>query len=245
MNAGGNAWKWWLTGVLFLATVLTYLDRQTLAICEKMIREEFHLNDEQYGRLLSAFRWAYALMQLPAGMMADRLPLRSTFSLAVGLWSLAGAAAAAAFRVPILMVTRGVLGMGESFNWPCAARIVANTFPPADRSLASGIFNSGAALGAVISPAVIGGIAMAYGWRAAFATMGALGGAWLVLWLAVTVRRSPCHAAVRGDCPDFRRPPTMPSSHDASAFEPRDGENGTVPLGAGCAANAASRRRLS
>ena len=120
VRAGGNAWKWWLTGVLFLATVLTYLDRQTLAICEKMVREELHLNDEQYGRLLSAFRWAYALMQLPAGMMADRLPLRSTFGLAVGLWSLAGAAAAAAFRVPILMVTRGVLGMGESFNWPCA-----------------------------------------------------------------------------------------------------------------------------
>ena len=145
-----NAWKWWLTGVLFLATLLTYLDRQTLAICEKQIREEFHLNDEQYGQLLAAFRWAYGLMQLPAGLMADRLPLRTTFGLAVGLWSLAGAAAAAAFRLPALMVTRAVLGMGETFNWPCASRIVANTFPPADRSLASGIFNSGAALGALI-----------------------------------------------------------------------------------------------
>lgn len=103
----GNAWKWWLTGVLFLATLLTYLDRQTVAICEDKISSEFHLNGEQYGQLLAAFRWAYGLMQIPAGLMADRLPLRTTFGLAVGLWSLAGAAAAAAFRLPVLMVTRG------------------------------------------------------------------------------------------------------------------------------------------
>ncbi len=195
--AGKSAWKWWMTGVLFLATVLTYLDRQTLSICEKMVRDEFHLNDEQYGELLAAFRWAYALMQVPAGLMADRLPLRTTFGLAVGLWSLAGAAAAAAFRVPLFMLTRAVLGMGETFNWPCASRIVANMFPPSDRSLASGIFNSGAALGALIAPAVIGSIAYIGGWRAAFVTMGVLGGAWLVLWFAVTCRGSAGHAAVK------------------------------------------------
>ena len=86
--------------MLFLATVLTYLDRQTLSICEKQIREEFLLNDEQYGELLAAFRWAYGLMQIPAGLMADRLPLRTTFGLAVGLWSLAGAAAAAVSGCP-------------------------------------------------------------------------------------------------------------------------------------------------
>jgi ACS family hexuronate transporter-like MFS transporter len=197
--SSGSAWKWWMTGVLFLATVLTYLDRQTLAICEKMVREEFHLNDEQYGQLLAAFRWAYALMQVPAGLMADRLPLRSTFGLAVGLWSLAGAAAAAVFRVPLFMVTRAVLGMGETFNWPCASRIVANTFTPADRSLASGIFNSGAALGALIAPAVIGSIAYCFGWRWAFITMGGLGGAWLLLWFAVTARGRPGHTAVRSN----------------------------------------------
>jgi ACS family hexuronate transporter-like MFS transporter len=197
MAEGNRAWKWWMTGVLFLATVLTYLDRQTLPICEKFICAEFHLNDEQYGRLLAAFRWAYALMQIPAGLMVDHLPLRTTFGLAVGLWSLAGAAAAAVFRFPLLMVTRAVLGMGETFNWPCASRIVANMFPPSDRSLASGIFNSGAALGALIAPTVIYGIALALGWRGAFVSMGALGGAWLVLWFAVTRRRSPGHAAVK------------------------------------------------
>src|SRR5208282_6730221 len=193
----GTSWKWWMAGVLFLATVLTYLDRQTLSICENKIRAEFHLNDEQYGYLLAAFRWTYALMQLPAGMMADRLSLRMTYGLAVGLWSLAGAAAAVVFRYPAFMITRAVLGMGESFNWPCASRIVANTFTFADRSLASGIFNSGAALGPLIAPALIGSLAMAFGWRAAFLTMGSLGALWLLLWVAVTAKRSPCHASVK------------------------------------------------
>ena len=193
----GNAWKWWMAGVLFLATVLTYLDRQTLVVCKKQISAEFGLNNEQYGELLAAFRWTYALMQLPAGMMADRFSLRMTYGLAVGLWSLAGAAAAFVFRFPVLMVTRGVLGMGETFNWPCASRIVANSFPPSDRSLASGIFNSGAAIGSLIAPTLIGYLALTFGWRAAFFAMGAAGSAWLVLWFAATTRRSPAHAVLK------------------------------------------------
>jgi ACS family hexuronate transporter-like MFS transporter len=186
-----------MAGVLFLATVLTYLDRQTLVFCKQQISTEFGLNNEQYGELLASFRWTYALMQLPAGMMADRFSLRMTYGLAVGLWSLAGAAAAFVFRFPVLMVTRGVLGMGETFNWPCASRIVANSFPPSDRSLASGIFNSGAAIGALIAPTLIGYLALTFGWRTAFFSMGALGAAWLVLWFAVTTRRSPVRAALQ------------------------------------------------
>ena len=193
----GSAWKWWLCGVLFLATVLTYLDRQTLAVCKKQISEEFGLTNRQYGELLASFRWANALMQVPAGLMADRFSLRMTYGLAVGLWSLAGGAAAFVYRFPLLLITRGVLGMGETFNWPCASRIVANAFPPADRSLASGIFNSGAALGSLIAPTLIGFLAYSYGWRKAFLAMGALGALWLVLWLAATTRRGPSHAALQ------------------------------------------------
>jgi ACS family hexuronate transporter-like MFS transporter len=192
-----GAWKWWLAGVLFLATVLTYLDRQTLAVCKKDISEEFGLSNEQYGELLASFRWTYALMQLPAGMMADRFSLRMTYGLAVGLWSLAGGAAAFVVRYPVLLITRGVLGTGESFNWPCASRIVANSFPPSDRSLASGIFNSGAALGSLIAPTLIGYLARTYGWRTAFFTMGALGSLWLVLWFSVTTRRSRSYASLK------------------------------------------------
>ena len=140
---GKSTWKWWMTGVLFLATVLTYLDRQTLAICEKMVRDEFHLNDEQYGQLLAAFRWAYALMQVPAGLMADRLPLRTTFGLAVG----SGRWPARRPRRLSLADAHGHAGgarHGRDVQLALRSRIVANMFPPSDRSLASGIFNSGA-----------------------------------------------------------------------------------------------------
>jgi len=186
-----------MAGVLFLATLLTYLDRQTLVLCKKPISEEFGLNNKQYGELLASFRWSYALMQVPAGLIADRFSLRMTYGLAVALWSLAGGAAQFVSRFPTLMITRGVLGMGETFNWPCASRIVANAFPPSDRSLASGIFNSGAALGSLIAPALIGGLAASHGWRAAFLAMGGLGSLWLVAWFAITVRRSPAQAVLK------------------------------------------------
>ncbi len=147
-----NAWKWWLTIVLFVATVLTYLDRQTMSLCGAMICKEFDLTNEQYGQLVAAFRWAYALTHLPAGLMADRLPIRMTYSFAIGLWSAAGAAAAWVYGFRTLLMTRASLGMGEAFNWPCATRLVANMFPPNDRGLASGVFNSGAAVGSSSCP---------------------------------------------------------------------------------------------
>ena len=153
--AHSSAWKWWIAIVLFLATVLTYLDRQTLALSAPAVTKEMHLSDEQYGQLLAAFRWTYALMHVVAGLLADRLPLRMIYAAAVLVWSAAGAAAACAGRFAQLMVTRQVLGIGEAFNWPCATRIVANMLPPEDRGLASGIFNSGSAVGSLVAPFLI------------------------------------------------------------------------------------------
>jgi ACS family hexuronate transporter-like MFS transporter len=192
----GNAWKWWLTIVLFMATVLTYLDRQTMSLCGAMICTEFDLSNEQYGELVAAFRWAYAVTHVPAGFMADHLPIRMTYAFAVGLWSAAGAAAALVFRFRPLLMTRAVLGMGEAFNWPCATRIVANMFPPNDRGLASGIFNSGAAVGSLISPLIIMPLAIHFGWRVAFFVIGAVGFFWIALWLLVTRRKSAGYAVV-------------------------------------------------
>jgi MFS transporter, ACS family, hexuronate transporter len=194
--ASGKSWRWWITIVLFLATVLTYLDRQTMSLCGPMICDEFELNNEQYGQLVAAFRWAYALAHIPAGFIADRLPIRLTYALAVGLWSAAGAAAAWVSGFRPLLKTRAVLGVGEGFNWPCATRIVANLFPPADRGLASGVFNSGAAVGSLIAPLVILPLAQHFGWRTAFFAMGALGFAWIALWLFATRRHAAAHAAV-------------------------------------------------
>ncbi len=191
-----NAWKWWLTVVLFLGTVLTYLDRQTLSLCAPAITADMHLSGEQYGRLLAAFRWTYALTHVVAGFVADRLSLRGVYAVAVLVWSLAGAGAAFTLRFPQLLLTRQVLGIGEAFNWPCATRIVADMLPPQDRALASGIFNSGSAIGSLVAPFMILPIAQIYGWRAAFVVIGGLGIVWVALWLMVTRRKNALTASV-------------------------------------------------
>jgi ACS family hexuronate transporter-like MFS transporter len=212
-----NAWKWWLTIVLFLATVLTYLDRQTLSLCAPMVCKEMELSDEQYGQLISAFRWAYALTHVVAGFAADRLPLRFTYALAVLVWSAAGAAAGLATRFSRLLLTRQILGVGEAFNWPCATRIVANMLPPEDRGLASGIFNSGSAAGSLIAPFLILPLAELFGWRIAFMAIGALGLFWVVLWLGTTRRGIPHHQTVTREPPVEPRQATLVDRLRASA----------------------------
>jgi len=182
----GGMGKWFICGVLFLATVLCYLDRQTMSICAPKITEEFNLSNEQFGDLLSAFRWAYAIAQIPAGYLADRFSVRAVYALAVGLWSAAGAAAAFVAGPRMLAWTRRVLGVGEAFNWPCALRVTANMLPPEDRGLANGFFSSGSAVGAIIAPLIVTPAAHYFGWRTAFFLVGALGGLWLILWWVAT-----------------------------------------------------------
>jgi ACS family hexuronate transporter-like MFS transporter len=191
-----GAWKWWLTIVLFAATVLTYLDRQTISLCGPKIRDEMNLSHEQFGDLLAAFRWAYGITHVPAGWMADRLPMRLTYGLAVILWSAAGAAAAWVRGFRPLVFTRAALGVGEGFNWPCSTRIVANAFPPNDRGLATGIFNSGAAVGSLIAPVIILPLAEHFGWRTAFFAVGSIGFLWVALWIVSTRRSGAFYGAV-------------------------------------------------
>lgn len=183
-------WKWLICGNLFLATVLNYLDRQTMAICADPIKDEFGLNNEQLGQLFSSFRWAYAALHIPAGLLADRFPVRMIYTFAVGLWSLAGAAAGFARSFVTLAFTRGALGVGEAFNWPCALRVTANLLPPEERGLGNGMFQSGTAFGPIIAILLVGPIAKYYGWRPAFMLVGGLGALWIVAWLLMTKGRN-------------------------------------------------------
>lgn len=183
-------WRWSICILLFLATVLSYLDRQTMAICSNAICEEFGLSNEQLGELQAAFRWTYAAVQFPAGWLADRCPVRATYALAVGVWSLAGAAAAWVSSPQMLARTRAMLGVGEAFNTPCALRTTSNVLPPEDRALGNGLFNCGAATGALAAPFMIAPVAEVWGWRRAFLLVGAAGAAWIVLWLVFTRSRT-------------------------------------------------------
>jgi len=172
--------------MLFLATVLNYLDRQTLSICAPLIKDEFGLSNEAYGNLLSYFRWAYAAMHVPAGLLVDRFSVRGFYAGAVLFWSLTGVAVAWVTGPLMLAWTRAGLGLGEAFNWPCALRVTANVLPPKERSLGNGIFNGGTAVACLLAPIIITPIAVHWGWRAAFLTIGLLGCFWVVGWKLMT-----------------------------------------------------------
>ena len=181
--AGPRAWG--ICWLMFAATALCYMDRQSIAQVSVKIQAEFGLTNEGFGWVLASFSMVYALFQVPAGFLADAGDVRRTYALAVAWWSLAGIATAFAPSLGALMILRGLLGVGESFNWPCATRVTAAVLPPADRGLGNGIFNSGAAVGAVLSPLIVTPLTAWLGWRAAFALVGGLGFAWVGVWLAV------------------------------------------------------------
>jgi MFS family permease len=157
---------------------------------------EFGISFETFGWVMSAFYLTYALAQVPAGLWADRLNVYWLYAVAVAWWSAAGMGVALATTLPVLIGMRILLGLGESFNWPCALKVTSRILRPSDRSLGNGIFNSGAAIGAVITPLVVPILAIRLGWRAAFFWVGALGFLWFVAWLGLV--RGPRAKSIAG-----------------------------------------------
>ncbi len=181
-----SARTWWLCGFMFLATVLNYLDRQVLALTAERIIGEFNLSKEGLGEIIAAFRYAYAFFQLAGGWMVDAWGPLLIYPAAVGLWSLAGVLTGLARSVRMLSGFRFMLGAGEAFNWPAALKVTQRLVPPRDRALANGIFNSGAAAGAMIAPVIVTFVTIYFGWRAAFVATGLLGAVWVIGWLRFT-----------------------------------------------------------
>lgn len=178
-------WRWGLCWLMFASTVLCYMDRQSMTLVGSEIKAEFHIQNEGFGWVLAAFSLTYAFFQVPAGYLADRCDVRGIYALAVIWWSLSAAALAFAPTLGMLMVFRALLGFGESFNWPCALRATSAVLPPADRGLGNGIFNSGAAVGAVLTPWIVTPLSARYGWRPTFIIVASMGGIWVVAWLAM------------------------------------------------------------
>jgi len=178
--------KWWICILLLLATVLNYLDRQVLSLTAEHVMAEFGLDKEGFGRVLGAFRYSYALVQVFGGWIVDAFGARWVFPGAVGLWSIAGMATAFAPTFSTLLMCRVVLGVGEAFNWPCALKVTERLLEPKDRPLANGLFNSGTAVGAMIAPLLVTGLVLNYGWRSPFVVAGALGAVWVIAWYVST-----------------------------------------------------------
>lgn len=171
--------------LVFFATVINYLDRQTLSVVAPVITEEFHMSNVDYSRVVFAFMLAYTVMNGVSGPMIDRLGVKLGYALCIAWWSAAAMLHALA-RGPFSLGTfRFLLGMGEAGNWPAGVKVVAEWFPAKERALASGIFNSGSAIGAVIAPPLVAWIVIQSGWRNAFLLVGAAGFLWLIAWMLI------------------------------------------------------------
>src|SRR5262249_21362386 len=147
--------KWRLCTLLFLATTLNYLDRQTVSILAPTLQNQLHVDNADLGWLFAIFYYSYTFSQFAVGPLMDRFHLRWTFGLAVLLWSAVSAATGLVSGFVGLIVFRLLLGITESANWPGATRITSRIFEPAQRSLANGFFTSGTSVGALVAPPII------------------------------------------------------------------------------------------
>src|SRR5208337_1962407 len=175
--------RWTICAMLFAATSLNYMDRQVIGLLKPTLENSIGLTEVNYGYIVAAFQVAYAVGLVGAGRLVDRLGPRVGYSLFMGVWSLAGMAHALARSALGFGVARFFLGLGEAGNFPTAVKTVADWFPQSERSLATGIFNSGANMGAIIAPAIIPWITLRFGWRAAFLTTGLFSMLWIAWWL--------------------------------------------------------------
>ncbi len=174
--------RWVICGLLFFATAINYVDRQVLGILAPTLQRVIGWNEVQYGYIVTAFQAAYALGLLFTGRLLDLVGTRLGYALALIFWSFAAMAHALA-RTPLgFGVARFGLGLGEAGNFPAAIKAVAEWFPRKERALATGIFNAGTNVGAILAPAIVPWIALAFSWRAAFIATGAIGFSWLLLW---------------------------------------------------------------
>jgi len=206
-------YRWVICGLLFFATTVNYVDRQVLGILSKDLKTAIGWTEVDYGNIVAAFNAAYAFGLLLAGRLMDRIGTRVGYAAAIIWWSLAAMSHALA-RTPFgFGVARAALGVGEAGNFPAAIKTVAEWFPKKERAFATGLFNAGSNVGAIVAPLTVPWIAVHLGWRWAFILTGMIGFMWLLFWLPV-YRRPEQHPKVskaeldhiQSDPPD---PPAM------------------------------------
>lgn len=175
-------YRWGVVALLFFATTINYLDRQVIGLLKPTLEKEFVWTEEDYSHIVMAFQAAYALGLLIFGGFIDRLGTKLGYTISLIVWSLAAMLHAIVKTTLGFGIVRAALGAGESGNFPAAIKVVAEWFPKKERALATGIFNSGANIGAVVAPVMVPWILGVYGWQMAFIITGAIGFVWLIFW---------------------------------------------------------------
>jgi ACS family hexuronate transporter-like MFS transporter len=178
----GN-YRWVICSLIFFATTVNYLDRAVISLLKPYLTTEFKWNDGDYANVEIAFKIAYSLGLLFAGRLIDKLGTKMGYFFSTLLWSISAVCHAFASGTLGFGVVRSALGLSEAGNFPAAIKSVAEWFPKKERALATGIFNSGSNIGAIVAPLTVPFIAVTWGWRWAFVITGAVGFIWLILWL--------------------------------------------------------------
>ena len=175
--------RWGIAALLFLSTVINYVDRQTLSVLAPVLTRELGITEVEYANILTAFLAAYTVMYVGSGFLVDRWGARLALGIFIVWWSLANMSHALAVGVWSLGALRFLLGLGESGNFMAAFRVVSEWYPARERALVHGLIQGGAAIGAIITPPLVTWIHAHHGWRTAFVITGALGLVWLAFWL--------------------------------------------------------------
>ncbi len=183
LPAGIPGLRWWIAGLIFLATLINFVNRLTVSVLAPVIIQDLHLTNSEFAGITNAFLIAYTLSQAFSGKLYDRIGNRRGFTLSIIVWSIASMLHAFATGLFSLNVFRFLLGIGEAGNWPGAAKVIAEWFPPRQRALGMAIFNSGTSIGSVVATPLIIALQVNFGWQATFLAVGALGFVWLALWL--------------------------------------------------------------
>src|SRR5581483_10875335 len=184
--AAQGSYRWRICALLFCATTINYVDRQVLGVLAPYLQPIIGWNEIQYGYIVTSFQAAYAVGLLAVGGVIDRLGARLGYAIAIAIWSLAAMSHAAVRSVAGFAMARFALGMGESGNFPAAIKTIAEWFPRKERALATGIFNSGSNVGAILAPLAVPWITVRLGWQWAFLFTGFFSAAWLIAWLALS-----------------------------------------------------------
>jgi ACS family hexuronate transporter-like MFS transporter len=182
INARVGRYRWLICGLLFFATTINYVDRLVFSILGPELQKSFHWTDKNYTDIVFWFEVAYAIGLLTAGRLLDRIGTRIGYSVSLIFWSFAAILHALMSTITGFSVARFLLGLGESGNFPAAIKTVAEWFPKKERALATGVFNAGSNVGAIIAPLGVPWLYVNYGWQWAFIFTGTLGLIWLVLW---------------------------------------------------------------
>jgi ACS family hexuronate transporter-like MFS transporter len=180
-----SRYRWRICALLFAATTLNYVDRQVLGVLAPDLTQKFGWSEIDYSNIVTAFQAAYAIGLVSAGALIDKLGTRIGYALAICVWSVAAMSHALAGSVMGFAAARFLLGLGEAGNFPAAIKTVAEWFPRRERAFATGLFNSGSNVGAIVAPLAVPVVAVTWGWQAAFLFTGILSAIWLITWLAV------------------------------------------------------------